>query len=284
MSRILGESTASGGANGANGALTPVVRSAPSAGHVVTTIARREIGLAARRGLVRILFLGSLLPPIVLAVILLVQIFAEQTFGTNLGWDPLLRFLQAQAIPVALLSLALGTPLVARDRAEDVIFLYGVRPVQPWQYVLGKLLAVAAPAAALMLFPGIVIAFLRMSVVGDLSAAQGAAMVSKVALAALLVGAGYAGVAVGPSAAVKRARTALLLSIGAFTLPDLAARLISLRDPAPIGPSTAIRALLASLFGQGDASDGLIGAVALITYAVAGFLVARARVGREMTP
>ena len=123
-------------------------RTAPTSSHVIGAIARRDLAIAARRKTLRFLFIASLGPPVVIAAILVVRIVAEQLATTELDWDPVLRFLQAQAIPVALLALGLGTPCVARDRSEEVLFLYATRPVLPWHYAAGKMLSVALPSGA----------------------------------------------------------------------------------------------------------------------------------------
>ncbi|MBK8229274.1 MAG: hypothetical protein IPK72_01550 [Candidatus Eisenbacteria bacterium] len=251
-------------------------RLSPTAAQTVGAIARREIGLAAKRKLFRFLFLVSLLPPLVLIIILLVRLLVEQTFGTKLPWDPVLRFLLIQSAPVALLALNLGTPLVARDRTEDVLFLYAVRPVLPWHYALGKLLAVAVPATGLMLLPGVMIAGLRLSVTGDLSFEQALVLISKLAVASGLIGCAYAGVTVGASAAVKRARWALLLAVLVFAIPDI--------QNLPIGPASAVETLIKALFRDQYGLESAVSALALAAYGAAGFLLTTFRVRKEMIP
>ncbi len=259
------------------------MRQAPPAMQGVAAIARREIGLAWRRKLPKLLFLISLVPPIVLIVILLVRLFAEQTTGLKLGWDPILRFLLIQSGPVALLALSLGTPLVARDRAEDVLFLYAVRPVLPWHYALGKLLAVALPAAALMLLPGVMIAGLRLTVTGDLNFTQASILVAKLAVAASLVSCAYAGIAVGASAGAKKARMALFFAVMVFVLPDALVKMA--RDfELPIGPHSAIERLITDLFKDRYGWETVAAAAALSAYAAAGFVITTLRVKREMIP
>jgi ABC-type transport system involved in multi-copper enzyme maturation permease subunit len=260
-------------------------RRAPSSAQVILAIARREIRLAARRKLVRLLFLGSVLPPVVLTVVLVVRIIAEQTTGFELNWHPLLGFLKFQALPVALLALGLGTPSVARDRSEEVLFLYATRPVLPWHYALGKLLAVAVPAGALMLAPGILIAIFRLGVTADIGTGEALSMVLKLAVASAALAWGYAGVCVGPSAAVRKARWALLIALGLFVLPDVPAQLIAGSHAYPFTPGNAINELLQTLFGgDPDLTRGSFGLFILLAYGFAGMLVTTARVQREMIP
>jgi len=256
---------------------------APSSAAVLTAIAGREIRIAARGKLTKLLFLSSLLPPLIFTIIILVRMVAEQITGVSLGWDFLLKFLRFQAIPVLFLSLALGTPAVARDRAEDVLFLYATRPVLPWHYALGKLLAVAVPAFALMLLPGILIALLRLGVTGEIDANGAGVMIVKLVFASVFLAWGYAGATVGPSAATKRARWALLIALSLFFVPDgLAEILLPGRDLA-VGPGSAINALLEVLFDRHGRGD-YWGVLALAIYGSLGFLLTTLRVRREMIP
>ena len=120
----------------------------PTSAQVIAAIARREITMALRRRLVKLLFLFNLLTPLVLAIIMVVNTIIHSLGLENLNWDPLVMFLQIEIFTVLLLALGIGTPLVARDRSEDVLFLYATRPVNPWSYTIGKMLAVAVPAPA----------------------------------------------------------------------------------------------------------------------------------------
>lgn len=260
-------------------------RRAPSAWHVIRAIARREVGIALRRRLVRLLFLGSLVPPLVFGIILVVRLMAEKAVGVHLGWDPVLRFLQVQVAPVLLLSLGLGTPLVARDRAEDVLYLYAVRPVAPWHYAIGKMLAVAAPAFGLLMVPGFLIAVMRQGVLPEqVHFFDSVLLVTKIGLVALFLAIAYAGASVGPSAAVKRARWALLLALALFTIPDAMLELILGRHAFPIGPAKASEALLSTLFQGAGTGKGIAGLVVLLGYGVLGAVVTLVRVREEMRP
>ena len=217
----------------------------------------------------KLLFLGSLLPPVVLAIVLIVRIAVEQ-MGLDLDWDPVLLTIQIQAFPVALLALALGTPSVARDRSEDVLFLYATRPVTPWSYALGKMLAVAITAAALLIVPAVLLAILRQGVLGDrVSTPDSMLIIGKVAMAAIVMAWGYAGVAVGPSAITKRGRWALLLAIGVFLVPDAITEIFN-DIPDAIGPAEAVKAVLDALFTGDEIGTGIFGAGMLVAYGLAG--------------
>jgi hypothetical protein len=260
-----------------------VERRAPSDLHVIRSIARREVGIASRRRLVRLLFLSSLLPPLIMGVILVMRVMAEKTTGMDLGWDPVLRFLQVQAVPVTLLALGLGTPLVARDRAEDVLYLYAVRPVMPWHYALGKMMAVALPAFLLLIVPGILIAVLRQGVMADrVGTGESVVLVLKVAAAAFFIASAYAGVSVGPSAATKHARWALLIAAFFLFVPDL--MLSQIWDSYAVGPFFSGQQLLRALFGEATWIRGLAAAAVLAAYGVVGIFVTMRAVRREMIP
>lgn len=257
---------------------------APNSFQVVAAIARREIVMAMRRRLVRMLFLLNLIPPIVMAVILIVYMFGEEFGLRNLDWDPLVRFLQVQGGPVVLLALGIGTPLVARDRSEDVLFLYATRPVTPWSYTLGKMAAVAVPSAALLLIPAILIAILRVGLMTDFGVVDALVLVGKIVVVALLMSWAYSGVTVGPSAATRKARWALLLAIACFVIPAIVSDIIWDGGGYALDASTASDDLIASLFGEEYARYGLVGAGVLLLWGALGALVTSARVRREMIP
>jgi ABC-type transport system involved in multi-copper enzyme maturation permease subunit len=183
-----------------------------------------------------------------------------------------------------LLALGIGTPLVARDRSEDVLFLYATRPVTPWSYTLGKMLAVALPAVALLLLPGILIAILRAGLMADFGLVDSFTLIAKVTVAAVLMACGYTGVSVGPSAATKKARWALLLAFMCFVVPNAISEIIFTGGKYALDPATAIEDLIAALF-EGDAARyGVVGGITLMAWGVIGALVTSARVRREMIP
>jgi ABC-type transport system involved in multi-copper enzyme maturation permease subunit len=257
---------------------------APTRLQVVTAIARREIAMAMRRRLVKLLFLGNLIPPLGMAVALIANIVARGIGVEDLGWDPLGRLVQIQAGPVLLLALGIGTPLVARDRSEDVLFLYATRPVTPWSYSLGKMLAVAFPSVLLLVVPGVLIAILRAGLMTDFGLVEALALLGKLAVVAVLTGCGYAGVSVGPSAATKKARWALLLAFACFAIPSIVSQAIWRQDAYGLSPGMAVEHVIAALFDDDRAGHGLFGGVSLVAWGILGALVTAARVRREMTP
>ena len=256
---------------------------APTTVQVIAAIARREIMMAMRRRLVKLLFLGNLIPPIVMAVILVVNMIAKG-LGADLEWDPLAKLLDIQTAPVLFLALAIGTPLVARDRSEDVLFLYATRPVTPWSYTIGKMLAVALPSVALLLIPGILIAILRAGLIAEFGIVESLDLVVRIALVAVLVAWGYAGVTVGPSAAAKKTRWALLLAFGCFVIPASLAEIIWRGPSYALDPGTACEDLIATLFDGYGVGYGIVGAITLIIWGTLGALITSARVRKEMIP
>ncbi|MGD8413908.1 MAG: hypothetical protein PVF33_06735 [Candidatus Latescibacterota bacterium] len=260
-------------------------KQAPATSQVIAAIARREIAMAMRRRLVKLLFIGNLIPPLVMAVVLVVSMVVRGFGVEDLGWDPLVQLLHVQTGPVLLLALGIGTPLVARDRSEDVLFLYATRPVTPWSYTIGKMLAVAVPAVALLVIPGIVIAILRAGMMEEFGLVESVALVGKIAAVAILVACGYAGATVGPSAAAKKARWALLLAFLCFTIPEAASEIVWRHsDPWALSPGQGVDHLIDALFGEHTAAHGVVAAVCLAAWGALGALVTSSRVRREMIP
>lgn len=260
-------------------------RRAPTSAQVVLAIARREIATAMRRRLVKLLFLGNLIPPLGMAVALIANIVARGIGVEDLGWDPLARLIEIQAGPVLLLALGIGTPLVSRDRSEDVLFLYATRPVTPWSYTIGKMLAVAIPAVLLLVVPGILMAILRVGLMSDFGTLDALWLVTRVIIVALLLGCGYAGVSIGPSAATTKARWALFLAFMCFVIPGIVAQVIWRHtDPYGLSPGTALKHVVAMLFDDDRVSYGIVGMISLVAWGALGALVTSARVRREMTP
>jgi ABC-type transport system involved in multi-copper enzyme maturation permease subunit len=257
---------------------------APTSAKVIAAIARREITIASRRRLVKLLFLGNLIPPLTMAIVLIANIAAKGVGIENLGWDPLVRLLQIQAGPVLLLALGIGTPLVARDRSEDVLFLYATRPVTPWSYTLGKMLSVALPAVALLVIPGILMAILRAGLMEDFGLWDSVTLIAKVVVAAVLMAWGYTGVSVGPSAATKKARWALLLAFMCFAIPGAVSLIIWGGDGYALDPRQAVDDLIAALFENDGAVYGVVGALTLVFWGALGSFVTSKRVRREMIP
>ncbi|MBU1699683.1 MAG: ABC transporter permease subunit [Candidatus Eisenbacteria bacterium] len=259
---------------------------APSSFQVVRAIAQREFNIGLRSKLIKLLFLASTLPPLVLTIILIVRTIAKQSTGFDLGWDPMLWFLRFQTLPIALLALRLGTPSVARDRAEEVLFLYATRPVHPWHYALGKMLAVAIPAAALLLFPGILIGIFRLGITADYTTAQALVLIAKLFVASLVLAWCFAGVSVGPSAAVRRTRWAFLIALGCYLLPDALSDILSLNNQIALGPADGIRLLLEHLFNGGRHAVlyTMANAGVLAAWGSLGMLAAALRVRQEMIP
>lgn len=258
---------------------------APTTTTVIAAIARREIGMALKRKLVKMLFLGNLIPPLVMALYLVVEKYANERGIQDLDFNPLAELLQMQAFLVLILALGIGTMLVARDRAEDVLFLYATRPVTPWSYTIGKMLAVAAPAVALLVLPAIVMALMHLGLQEGFSFSDFLLMIGKAALIAVLIAGGFAGITVGPSAVAKKARWALLLTFACFLIPSIAASVIWRHsDEFSLEPWTALEDMIASLFEGYDAIYGVEAAICLVVWCALGALVTSMKVRREMIP
>jgi ABC-type transport system involved in multi-copper enzyme maturation permease subunit len=261
------------------------VSAIPSAAHVVGTIAQREFRIALRRKFLRTILLLGFLPPIGAAVVLIIRLLIKQMQGHDTGWDPLPFLLGFQTIPVFLAALGLGTPAVSRDRAEDVLYLYAVRPVNPSLYAAGKMLAVFLPCFLVLLVPIVMVITVRQGILGsdaaplDSLADFGRAVVLTFGLAVALAGA-----TVGPSAATKRGRWALLLSLAIIMLPDTILRVFGHRDDWAIGPVNVAKFLVETMFEHREWLSSIGHLAILLAWGVAGFLLTRWRVAREMIP
>jgi ABC-type transport system involved in multi-copper enzyme maturation permease subunit len=258
--------------------------SAPSPAHVVTVIARRELRIALQRKIVKLLFLASFVPVLVFATIIAVRVLGAD-MGRDLGWDPISQFLQVQLFPILLLVLGLGVPLVASDRSEEVLFLYATRPVLPWTYMAGKMLAVAGPAAGLLFVPGSLIALLRFGMLQDVGLVATGTLIGKIGLASACIGLGLAGVTVGASAAVRRERAGLILALLLLYGMEIVHAAV-LRGAGPaLGPMEAGRELIQWLFDPATAPAlGWVGAPVLLAYAAAAAFGVAWRVSKEMVP
>jgi ABC-type transport system involved in multi-copper enzyme maturation permease subunit len=251
---------------------------------VVAAIARRELRLAWRRKVVRWLFLVSVALVLVFTTIVGIQVWGQQLGMVGLAYDPVAGFLSAQAQFLAFLAIALGLPAVATDRAEESLFLYATRPVAPWTYTAGKVLAVAIPSALLLAFPGALIAVVRLSLVEAVGFVDSAILCAKVVTAGLMSGAAMACVTVGVSSLFKQQRWGFLAVLLLITVPDGLAEGMFGRAAMPLGPVAASRALVDAWFGSLDASRGLWAAAVLLAWTVAGWTVTVARVRKEMVP
>ena len=264
-------------------------RRAPSHWHVIATIARREVAMAARRRIVRVFFTMSLLPPIVFGTVLVVRVIVEQNFGMDIGFDPVMLMLFIQLGPVSLLALSLGIPIVSRDRAEEVMYLYAVRPVFPVHYAAGKMLAVAVPTFLLLAVPGLLITVLRQGILGDaVKTTESILLAGKVLLSGVLAALVWSGLFVGASAAVKRARWALLLSFGVLVAADAVGGILAfvggVSEARVVSPDDALIAVMQFLFGDGGTLVAILGMVSILAYAALGLAVVMLRVRTEMTP
>ncbi|MDZ4804485.1 MAG: hypothetical protein SGI90_06465 [Candidatus Eisenbacteria bacterium] len=257
----------------------------PSSIHVISTIAQREFRIAMRRKFLRVILVMGFLPPIGAAVVLIVRLLLRQMQGTDVGWDPLPFLLQFQTIPVFLAALGLGTPAVSRDRAEDVLYLYAVRPVSPTLYAAGKMLAVFLPVFIVLFMPIVMVIAVRQGILGSEAAPlDSLADLGKAALLTLGAAAALAGATVGPSAATKRGRWALLLSLAVMTLPDTVLKVFGKGDDWAIGPINVARLLVDTMFKDPVWLPSLGHLAILFAWGISGFLLTRWRVAREMIP
>jgi hypothetical protein len=147
------------------------------------------------------------------------------------------------------------------------------------------MLAVAVPALALLLLPSLLMAILHFGLLEGFGLLDALELTAKSALAAVLLAAGYAGVTVGSSAAVKKARWALLLTFACFLIPSGAAELILRHSHVySLAAGTASEDLIATLFDEESLRYGVVAGIVLVAWGILGLLVTSKRVRREMIP
>jgi len=112
-------------------------------------------------------------------------------------------------------------------------------------------------------------------------------LVAKVTLSAVLIAVGFTGISVGPSAATKKARWALLLAFMCFAIPDAVSDIILYfrgGEAYLLDVGSAADKLIAALFEDTAAGYGVKSAICLVTWGLLGMWVTSWRVRREMIP
>jgi hypothetical protein len=103
-------------------------------------------------------------------------------------------------------------------------------------------------------------------------------------MVAVLVAWAYSGVSVGPSAATKKARWALLLAFMCFAIPSAISQLVWGYGHYGLDPGEASEDLIHALFDDDSVIHGVVGAVMLVIWGTLGSLVTSSRIRREMIP
>jgi hypothetical protein len=109
-------------------------------------------------------------------------------------------------------------------------------------------------------------------------------MTAKILVAGILMACGYAGVTVGPSAATKKARWALLLAFMCFAIPSAASEIIWGSSGYALDPGNATDDVVAALFEDDAVRYGIVGGMCLVVWGALGSLLTATRVRREMIP
>jgi hypothetical protein len=136
-----------------------------------------------------------------------------------------------------------------------------------------------------MFLPGLLISILQIGVTAEAGVGEALTLAAKHALVSLAIGWAYAGVSVGSSAAVKKARWALLIALLLFTGPEALAELAWGEDAYPFSPANALKEFMELLLGGSEhIAEGLFGLGILIFYGCIGMYVITQRVRKEMIP
>jgi ABC-2 type transport system permease protein len=197
-------------------------------------LARSSASLLVARRTFFLLLAVSWVPAVVRAV----QIYVARQFPQapdffTVGVFTWREFLgqQVQLLPVVLVSLYAGAPAVASDLSSGALVLYLSKPMTRFDYVLGKVLPVAASIAAVTLLPALALLALELALAPDLEllienpwlpfaiVAYGVSLSLYFALTVLAVsslcrsgrvaGAGFAAIALGGEIVVRAALAGL---------------------------------------------------------------------------
>lgn len=83
-----------------------------------------------------------------------------RVFG-DLNDLPVLGFTFAQ-LPIMIITIMLGSGIIAHDRRSNALLVYLSKPVTAWNYVLGKFLGLFIPVLAAMAGPGLLFLFISL--------------------------------------------------------------------------------------------------------------------------
>ena len=138
-------------------------------------IARTGIRLLWKKWMI-VLVLLSYIPFFVRAV----QIYLMTRFGDKIEIAKTVKglqinarffheFLQSQAFFLLLIFIVAGAGLIANDRKFKALFIYFSRPVNFWDYIIGKFTIVGFYGALITLVPGLLLFLIRILLARDAS-------------------------------------------------------------------------------------------------------------------
>lgn len=134
-------------------------------------LARVSIRLLLKRRSFFLLIAASWIPAIVRAAqIYVVRQFPQAPdlfFVTVSTWREFLGQ-QVLLLPVVLVSLYTGAPAIASDVSSGALMVYLSKPIARFDYILGKILPVAASVASVTLVPALSLLALQLALAPDL--------------------------------------------------------------------------------------------------------------------
>lgn len=135
-------------------------------------LARTSIRLLLKKRAFFLLLAASWIPAVVRAA----QIYVARQFPQapdffTVGVSTWREFLgqQVQFLPVVLVSLYAGAPAIASDLSSGALVLYLSKPIARFDYVVGKLLPIAAGISAVTLLPALALLALELALAPDLA-------------------------------------------------------------------------------------------------------------------
>jgi len=186
-------------------------------------------------------------------------------------------FLQMQFYSLALFFAVCCTHVVSHDLRYNTTPLYFSKPIEAWEYSVGKLLGLVGLGSLVTLLPAALVGLLRVAlysqydlagpVAADVGVGVGLSLVATVAAAAVLL---------GISSTTERTGFAILTWLAVVVVPEAAAQIASLSTGA--GEYAALMSIqgsvgtLASTFLSGDLaySSALLAALALAAWITGG--------------
>lgn len=121
-----------------------------------------------------------------------------------------------------------GPPLIARDIKSKAFLVYFSKPIRPWQYVLGKLLAVVFFVFSMTLFPAVVLYAIGVALspdVGTLTATL--PILGQVILSSVVIAVPIAMVVLLLSSLTRDRRIATFTWVGTWIFGEMAFRVLS---------------------------------------------------------
>ncbi|MCK5146242.1 ABC transporter permease subunit [bacterium] len=201
-------------------------------------------------------------------------------FDINAGF--FLSFIKGQIFWFIIIMIFAGAGLIANDRKFKALSIYFSKPVNFWDYILGKFSVMAGYGILVTLIPGWLLFLTAVMLGKDSSVFSQFWWVPLSMLAAVIILISTWGTVVLALSAISRStRTAAILSFGVFLFPELIRAILSRIPSIGLFSLQAVtRQIMAAVFGQRLPYDFSVwlGAILIICITVLALFVIRWRV------